>query len=134
MWIRLEPHILIGNVVSGMLWLILLTVLTTWVLAVIGAVYVAATSIFLSAVYARETVSVRQEALAWSTPWLLAVALWVWVGSLVEGGASGRAANLWFGLLLGTACYLAWQLSALVVRQLLGMISASESGTKGRAS
>ncbi|WP_156388532.1 hypothetical protein [Nocardioides sp. Root151] len=116
---RLDRPVLVANLVSGAMWLLLLASLGSWVLALMGAVYVAAASVFLAAVYGRESLTVRQEALAWATPWLVAVALWTWVGSRIEGGDSSWALNLWFGVVIATGCYLAWQLLALAGRQLM---------------
>jgi hypothetical protein len=116
---RLDRPVLVGNLVSGALWLLLLASLGGWVLSLVGAAYVAVGSVFLAAVYGRDSLTVRQEALAWVTPWLVAVALWTWVGAGIEGGTSIGLLTLWFGLVFGTGSYLAWQLLALAVRQLM---------------
>ncbi|WP_156393768.1 hypothetical protein [Nocardioides sp. Root140] len=116
---RLDRPVLVANLVSGALWLLLVAALGAWVLALIGAVYVAAASVFLAAVYGRESLTVRQEAQAWATPWLAAVALWTWVAASLEGGDSSWALNLWFGVVVASGCYLAWQLLALAARQLM---------------
>ena len=115
---RLDRPVLVANIVSGGLWLVLLAFVSP-PLTLVGAAYVAIGSVFLAAVYAREALSRRQEALAWAVPWFVAVALWTWIGAAIEGGASGLLLALWFGLVIATpCCYLAWQL-ALAVRQLL---------------
>ena len=117
---RFDRPVLVGNLVSGALWLLLLAVLGSWPLALIGAAYVAVASVFLARVYGGERLSRKQEALAWATPWLGAVVLWTLViASIEDGVASSGWLNLWPGLVLGTLCYLAWQLSALAVRQFL---------------
>ena len=73
-----------------------------------GAAYVATGSVFLAAVYARDALTRRQEALAWTAPWLAAVALWVWIGAGIEGGGTGSDwALVLLGVGIGTACYLA---------------------------
>ena len=115
---RLDRPVLVGNLVSGALWLALLA-FDSPVLSLVGAAYVAAGSVFLAAIYAREALTRRQEALAWAAPWLVAVALWTWIGASVEGGTSGVLLTLWFGLVIATPCYLAWQLVALAVRNLV---------------
>jgi hypothetical protein len=108
-----------STVVSGAVWLVLLASLGGWAFSLVGAAYVAVGSVFLAAVYGRGPLTVRQEALAWITSWLVAVALWTWVGAGIEGGISSGLLTLWFGLLIGTGCYMAWQLLALAVRQLM---------------
>src|SRR5690606_24265726 len=102
----------------GVLFLVVLAVMS-WPLAVLGAAYVAAASVFLAAVYARRALTRRQEAAAWVAPWLAAVALWTWVLAGVEGGTSSWLLAVWFGLVVATPCYLAWQALALAVRQLM---------------
>lgn len=72
---RLDCPVLVGNLVSGALWLLLLALLGAWPLSLIGAAYVAAAGAFLARVYAREHLSRKQEALAWALPWLGAVLL-----------------------------------------------------------
>lgn len=120
---RLDRAVLWGNLVSGGFWIALLGLLTSWVLALIGAAYVIAASLFLSAVYGRDSVSFRQEVTAWTAPWVAAVALWTVIAALIGGndssGGSAYVLPVWFGLILGSSCYLAWQLSALIVRQLM---------------
>ncbi|MBC9733855.1 hypothetical protein [Nocardioides marmotae] len=115
---RLDGPVLVGNLVAGACWLVVLSFLS-WPLALLGAVYVAGASVFLAAVYARPALTRRQEATAWVVPWLAAVALWTWVAAGIEGGTSAWLLNAWFGLVIATPCYLAWQLLALAVRQLL---------------
>jgi hypothetical protein len=117
---RIDRPVLVGNLVSGALWLLPLA-FASWPLSLMGAAYVATGSVFLAAVYARDALTRRQEALAWTAPWLAAVALWVWIGASIEGGNTGSdwPLVLLLGVGIGTPCYLAWQLSALAVRQLL---------------
>jgi hypothetical protein len=40
--------------------------------------------VFLAAVYARDVRTMRQEALAWIAPWLVAVAPWGLVGAGID--------------------------------------------------
>jgi hypothetical protein len=113
----LDRPVLVCNLVSGALWLLVLVAVGLWPLAVVGAAYVLVASLFLAAVHARGPLTPGQVAVAWATPWLAAVAVWTWIGASVGGGTSGRVLDLWFGLLIGTPCYLAWQLGALAVRR-----------------
>jgi hypothetical protein len=115
---RLDRRVLTANLIAGAMWLLLLA-FASWPLALIGAAYVAAGSVFLAAVLARDTLTRRQEALAWAAPWLVAVALWTWLGAETDGGTSYGLQTLWFGLVIATGCYLAWQIVALAVRQLM---------------
>lgn len=116
---RLDRPVLVSNLAVGALGLLVLAFMS-WPVAVLGAVYVVAASVFLAAVYARETLTRRQEALAWAVPWLLATALWSWIIAASdpgnEGGTSGWLAAVWFGLVIATPSCLAWQLGALAVR------------------
>ena len=127
---RFARPVLVGNLVAGAVWLLLLAAFGAWVLSLIGAVYVAVSSVFLAAVYGCDSLTVRQEVLAWVTPWLLAVTLWIWVGAGVEGATSSWLLTLWFGLLIGTGCYLAWQLLALAVRQLMARKARTASSRR----
>lgn len=122
---------LISNLVSGALFLLLLTALGFWSLFLSGAGYlvlllvvgyVVAGSLFLSAVYAREALTMRQEALAWLAPWLVAVTLWSLMGAGIFGLAESGSdwfLTLWFGLVIATPCFVAWQVVALAVRQFM---------------
>jgi hypothetical protein len=127
--VQLDRRVLVGNLVSGALWLLLLAgpwgAVQGWGLFLVGTAYVAAGSVFLAATYGRDALTRRHEALAWAAPWLAAVALWALVGAGIGGGSSGWLLPLWFGLLIGTPCYLAWQIVALAVRQLLAWRSAT---------
>jgi hypothetical protein len=112
--------VLVGNLISGALWLLVLAAVGAWVLCLVGAAYVVVASVFLAAVYGRPaSLTPRQEMLAWLAPWLAAVALWAWVGAGVEGGTSSWPLTMRFAVLIGTGCYVAWQLVALPVRQLM---------------
>lgn len=129
---RLDRPVLVSNIVSGALWLLPLAVpwgggFGSWVLVGIGAVYVVAGSVFLAAVYAREVLTMGQEALAWATPWLVAVALWTVLLAAIffENSVSDWLLALFVGLAIGTPCYLAWQIVALAVRQLVGWLSGT---------
>jgi hypothetical protein len=84
---------------------------------VLGAAYVAAASVFLAAVFSRDVLTKRQEALTWATPWLAAVALWLSILAGMDEAVDWIL--LWFAVLIATPCYLAWQLGALAVRQLI---------------
>ncbi|QIX28274.1 hypothetical protein ncot_18015 [Nocardioides sp. JQ2195] len=114
---RVDGPVLVSNLVAGACFLVVLALLS-WPLAVLGAVYVAAASVCLAAVYARPALTRRQEAAAWVVPWLVAVALWAWVGGAGTDGGTWLL-NVWFGFVIATPCYLVWQTSALAVRQLL---------------
>jgi hypothetical protein len=91
-----------------------------WALFLTGSAYVLAASVFLAAVYARDALTIGQEALAWITPWVIAVVLWASVGHRIgpENAESGLLQILFFGLVIGTPSYLAWQTVALVLRRL----------------
>lgn len=115
---RLDGPVLVSNLVSGAFWVVVLAFLS-WPLAVVGAVYVSAASVFLAAVHARTALTRRQEAAAWVAPWLAAVALWAWVTAGIDGGTSTWLLDAWFGLVIATPCYLGWQAVALAVRQFL---------------
>jgi hypothetical protein len=123
---RLDRPILVSNIGSRALWLLLLAFpwndqFGGWALFLIGAVYVIAGSVFLAAVYARDALTMGQEALAWVAPWLVAVGLWALIGAGIdfENSVSGWFLTLFFGLYIGTPCYLVWQAVALVIRQLM---------------
>ncbi|WP_182526830.1 hypothetical protein [Nocardioides dongkuii] len=92
-----------------------------WPLALIGAGYVAAASLFLAAVHARAAPTVRHEALAWAVPWLGAVVVWAAIIGAVqlENTASHYLSSTAVGLVLGTLSFLGWQLLALAGRQFL---------------
>jgi hypothetical protein len=129
---RLDRPVLVSNAVSGALWLLLVAALWSdqfgsWVLFGMGAVYAAAGSVFLAAVYACEVLTMGQEALAWVTPWLVAVALWTLLLAAFdfENSVSSWLLALFAGLCIGTPCYLAWQIVALAVRQLVGWLSST---------
>jgi hypothetical protein len=117
---RLDRPVLVGNLVSGTVWLCPLAYLSPLVF-LIGAVYVGAGSLFLAAVYARPTLSRRQEVLAWVAPWLVAVALWAVLigGTEFETTGSHYLMALSVGLFIATPSYLAWQSVALAVRHFL---------------
>ncbi|MBC7761549.1 MAG: hypothetical protein H7201_07070 [Candidatus Saccharibacteria bacterium] len=73
---RLNRQVLAGNLASGAALLLLAFVFVpSPLLLLTGAVYIAGASSFLASVYARHTLTGRQEALAWVAPWLAAVAL-----------------------------------------------------------
>lgn len=126
---RIDRPVLIGNLVSGGLWLLVPVGLGSWPLALVGAPHVIAGSVFLAAVYARGPLTIRQEALAWATPWLTATALWtVLLGLIGAASASDWLAMVGVALVIATPCYLGWQLLALAVRQLIAWLIAPQSG------
>ncbi|MDO9497084.1 MAG: hypothetical protein Q7J48_15370 [Nocardioides sp.] len=127
--VRLDRPMLVSNLVAGAVWLLFPAAIGAWPLSVIGSMYVAAASLFFAVVYARDALTVRQEALAWAAPWLAAVALWAAIVGAVafENTASRHLAGLYAGLLVGTLSYLGWQLLALAVRQFLAWRSNTSS-------
>ena len=114
----LDKRVLVSNIVSGALWL-MIPAITSPLLWLIGAAYVAVASMFLAAVYSRDKLSRRQEALAWTTPWLCAVAVWAWLIQFGESYSTWSLEPLWVAMTIATPLYVAWQLSALAVRQVL---------------
>ena len=117
---RVHAPVLLSNLLAGALLLVALAFLSR-PLSLVGAAYVPAASTFFAAVYARPAPTRRQEAAAWLVPWLAAIALWTVVGASIEGATSTWLLNVWFGLVIATPCYLAWQALALAVRQLLAL-------------
>jgi hypothetical protein len=118
--------VLVSNIVSGTLWLLPLA-FASWPLSLIGAAYVAVGSVFLAAAYARDAFTRRQEVLAWAAPWSVAVTMWTLLltGTDDENSVSAWSLSLFIGLCLGTLSYLAWQILALAVRQVLAWRSRS---------
>lgn len=129
----LDRPVLVGNLVSGGGWLLAPMVITAsygaWPLSLLGAGYVVAASVFLAAAYGRAPVSWSAEALAWTAPWVVAVASWavliVYLKSQNPAAAqvpepSVWVWGLWWGAVIATPLYLLWQLSALAVRLLYG--------------
>ncbi len=133
--VRLDRPVLVSNLVSGALLLSPLAVplgygpFGSWLLLLVGAVYVVAGGVFLAAVYAHEVLTMRQEALAWIAPWLVAVALWtlIAIGIDFENQVSHYLLGLYVGLLVATPCYLVWQIVALAVRRFMAWRSARSS-------
>jgi hypothetical protein len=117
---RLDRPVLVANLVSGALWLALLAFPSVF-LFLIGAIYVAAGSVFLAAVYGRPVLTKKQEASAWVAPWLVAVALWasILIGISFGNNQSSYLLSLGFGVLIATPCYLAWQIAALAARHFI---------------
>lgn len=128
--LRVDRPVLLSNLIAGAA---LLLVAVVWIgpwVPVIGVAYVVAGSMFLAAVHARrEALTYGQEALAWATAWLVAVALWALIGSQIGGvdSGSGWPLNLVFGLVIATPSYLVWQIVALAVRQFMAWRSSGES-------
>ena len=127
--LRLDRSVLVSNLASGVSWLMIPAAFGAWPLSVIGAVYIVAASLFLAMVYARESLTASQEALAWAAPWLGAVVAWATVIGAIEfeNTASHYFAGLAIGLLLGTLSYLGWQVLALAIRQVLAWRSTTSS-------
>ncbi|WP_157571084.1 hypothetical protein [Nocardioides insulae] len=115
---RLDRTVLLGNVIAGAVWLAVPALSGSWILALVAMAYVVPASVFQAVIYGRESLSVRQELLAWVAPWLAGVAICTWLVS-GSGGEGSTLLSLWFGLVLGTVGYLAWQFLALAVRQFL---------------
>jgi len=121
---RLDQRVLITNLCSGAFFLLILAVpwrddgIGNWVIFAIGSAYVLLASYFLAAMYGRPTLTVRQEASTWAAPWLVAVAIWTWLGAMVDDFSISWA-HLLFGLVIGTGCYLAWQLVSLFLRTIV---------------
>ena len=118
--LRFDRPVLEGNLISGGVLLVVLVFVGSWPLAVIGAVYVIAASVFLAAVYAHDSLTRKQEGLAWAIPWVVAVGLWVGLLAGIGdggGGASTWPMVLWGALVVATQSYLVWQGSALATRQ-----------------
>lgn len=114
----MNRDVLVSNLVAGGGLALLSLFFVGWGLPLVAMVYVGVSSMFLATTYARSSLSMKHEFLAWIAPWLLAVTLWTLVGASVEG-PSGAVLNLWFGFIVGTGCYLVWQMLALAVRQVL---------------
>lgn len=116
--VNFDRDVLVSNVVSGAWWLAILAFASPW-LSFVGALYVVPASLFLAAVYARTSLTRRQEAAAWVLPWLVALALWIWIAAGIERGTSGLVLTAWWGLVIATLCYVVWQLLALAIRRVL---------------
>jgi hypothetical protein len=119
---KLNRSILLSNLIAGPVWLLpLFVLLAHWSMLLVVTMYVVAGSVFLAAVYAHEVVTRRQEALAWIGSWLVSVALWFFMGIGLSGENTvwGYLLCLFDALLVATPCYLAWQMVALAVRQLM---------------
>jgi hypothetical protein len=132
---RLDRLVLTSNVVAGIWWLLVLA--PPWrdqfggsVLFLVAAAYVVAGSVFLAAVSVREGTR-RQEALAWVTPWLAAVALLTLLGvsTSTEQSVSDWLLSVLSGLSIATPGYLVWQVSALAVRRLMVWRSRGDRAT-----
>ena len=124
---RPDPTVLLGNLIAGALLLLVPASMGAWVLALIGAAYVGVASVFLAVVYTRDSLSTGRELLTWVVPWLAVVALWTWMATDAENGTPSPLLDLWLGLAIGTGCYLAWQLAALVVRRMLSTLGPTLS-------
>ena len=119
--LEVNRPLLVSNLISGAVWLLLALPWSGPALFLIGAAYVVAGSVFLGAVYAHERLTVRQEALTWLAPWLVAVALWAGVTAAVEfeNSVSHYLFGLYVGLIIATPCYVGWQIVALAVRRFM---------------
>ena len=114
---------------SGALWLLLLAVpwsdrFESWVLFGIGAGVRRRRQRVPSPRSTRARSSPWDERRWRATPWLVAVALWTLLLAAIdfEDSVSGWLLTLFAGLCIGTPCYLAWQIVALAVRQLVGVV------------
>jgi hypothetical protein len=126
---RIDRPVLVSNAISGALWIIV--ALLPWngadydwsslPLALVPTAYVAGMSWYLGSVYGRDALTVAQEAVAWIVPWLVGVALWsvLTVGLMFVNTPGHWAGGIAWALAVATPCYLAWQVVALVIRQLL---------------
>lgn len=109
-------HLFVSQVVAGVVLLGMLSVLS-WPLALFGLVYVMLASLFFSYAYRHEPLARNREALVWLSPWLVAIVLWFWMIANVEGAS--WPPSFFSAVLIGTLCYLGWQLLALAVGQAL---------------
>ena len=108
-------------------------------LFLVPAAYIVASSLFLATVYSREVLTKRQEAMAWTVPWLVGVALWSWViiGVAFENTVASWLGGFVYACIVATLCYLPWQIVALVIRQAMAWrsrgphIVAESSGSGG---
>lgn len=116
---QLDRRVLVSNLVSGAVWLVVASFVVGWLLVLVGAGYVALASVSLAYIYARDVLSMRQEALAWIVTWLTAVAAWMWVAVAAGSTQSNWLLDIWFGLVVGTGCFLAWQVLGLALRRVL---------------
>ena len=128
----IDRHVLDSNLLAGGALVVGSAFLVGWPLSLIAAVYVAGVSAFFAVIYARRSLSMKQELLVWVAPWLLAIVLWAIVigrddssGSLVMN----VMLNLWVGTAVGTGCYLVWQTIALAVRLVISPDSRPTSVT-----
>jgi hypothetical protein len=119
--LQVDRPVLLSNLASGAVCLLLVLPWSGPVLVLAGAVYVVAGSLFLGAVYSDDGLTVRQEALTWLVPWLVAVALWAGIVSAIEfeNSVSDYLFGLYGGLVIATPCYLVWQTVALAVRRFM---------------
>jgi hypothetical protein len=119
--VRFDGPVLVSNLASGAAWLLVPAALGAWPLALIGAAYVVAGSLFLASAYACETLSTKQEALAWVAPWSVAIVLWALIlsGLGPSDSTPEYLLTLWAGTVVATPCYLGWQAVALAIRQFL---------------
>ena len=123
---RLDRRILHANLVSGYLLLLPLLVPGAWVLALIGAAYVAVASVILAAVHGRAHLTRTRELAAWSAPWVLAVVLWTALLTGIEADTGGLSPGvIGAALVVATPAYLVWQAAALAVRQFLAALTPS---------
>lgn len=124
-----DRSVLVSNLLSGALWLLLLVPWSEpaepggWLLVVSGAACIAGASVLLAAAYGRECVTRHQEAGSWVAAWLVPVAAWTVVSASMDNEDAPALASwglaVCVGLVIGTGCFLVWQLVALAVRQLM---------------
>lgn len=119
----LDRRILLGNLASGVLWLVPATVMS-WPIGLFGAAYVVVASLFFALAYAREPRSTRQQLSIWAVPWVAAMLLWIWIIGPIGPSSSGVdvVLDVLGSCLVGTLCFLVWQLVAAAIHQLLAWL------------
>ncbi len=137
----LDDRVLVGNLVAGGTWVLPVLFLAP-LPALVAAAYVALASVLLAAAYGREHLTRRREAWTWVVTWAGAVAAWVVLLAVVALGESGdpESTGSWVGTalwmlpvsaVLGTLCYLAWQVTALAVRRVLAWTERRSESLSG---
>lgn len=119
----LDRRILLGNLASGALWLAPVAV-NAWPIALFGATYVVVASVFLARVLTYKPRSLREDVLIWAVPWVAAMLLWVGIIAPIgpNDGAADVVGGVFAGCVVGTLCFLGWQLLAFPIRQLLAWL------------
>lgn len=133
---RLDRPVLLSSLVSGGLWLLLLVPRSetddpgSWLLLVVGMTYVVAASLGVAAVHGRGALTRYDAAAAWLVAWLTAVATWM----VLLGGTDTGPATWGLGMVVGTACFAAWQAVAWLIRQTLRGAGPAPSRTRSGSS